>query len=165
MRHNRYFLIKLPSIHFHCFLCSDTTLQYLLVHYPLTTAKMLSCISVNNWKKKIVAIHKIFPRQQNSKEVQMKIKNFEDNKLTESKITKFLLTYYQMTNFRLFQTERVCRQHFRIWRKCKKVIQMGRKHCGKRRNCSLRAISPFPTVFSIGLFPRGVKRCHCVWMG
>ena len=25
---------------------------------------------------------------------------------------------------------------------------MGRKHCGKRRNCSLRAISPFSTVFS-----------------
>ena len=23
-----------------------------------------------------------------------------------------------------------------------------RKHCGKRRNCSLRAISPFPTMFS-----------------
>ena len=42
---------------------------------------------------------------------------------------------------------------------------MGRKHCGKRRNCSLRAISPFPTVFSKGLFPRGVKRCHCVGMG
>ena len=42
---------------------------------------------------------------------------------------------------------------------------MGRKHCGKRRNCSLRAISPFPIVFSKGLFPRGVKRCHCVRMG
>ena len=25
---------------------------------------------------------------------------------------------------------------------------VGRKHCGKRRNYSLRAISPFPTVFS-----------------
>ena len=25
------------------------------------------------------------------------------------------------------------------------------KHCGKRRNCSLRAISPFPTVFSTHL--------------
>ena len=25
---------------------------------------------------------------------------------------------------------------------------MGRKHCGKRRNCLLRAISPFPTVFN-----------------
>ena len=24
---------------------------------------------------------------------------------------------------------------------------MGRKHCGKRRNCSLRAVSPFPSVF------------------
>ena len=29
----------------------------------------------------------------------------------------------------------------------------------------LRAISPFPTVFSKGLFPWGVKRCHCVGMG
>ena len=38
---------------------------------------------------------------------------------------------------------------------------MGRKHSGKRRNCSLQAISPYPTVFSKGLFPRGVKRCHC----
>ena len=37
---------------------------------------------------------------------------------------------------------------------------MGRKHCGKMRNCSLRAISPFPTVFSKGLFAWGVKRCH-----
>ena len=42
------------------------------------------------------------------------------------------------------------------------VIQVGRKHCWKRINCSLRAISPFPTLFSKGLFPRGVKRCHCV---
>ena len=75
------------------------------------------------------------------------------------------LTHYQTTNFRLFQTERVCRQQFQIWRKWRKVIQMGRKHCGKRRNCSLRAISPFPTVFSKGLFLRGVKRSHCVGMG
>ena len=36
---------------------------------------------------------------------------------------------------------------------------------GKRRNCLLRAISPFPTVFSKGSFPRGVKMCHCVGMG
>ena len=75
------------------------------------------------------------------------------------------LTHYQTTNFRLFQTERVCRQQFQIWQKWQKVILTGRKHCGKRRNCLLRAISPFPTVFSKGLFPRGVKRCHCVGMG
>ena len=63
-----------------------------------------------------------------------------------------------MTNFRLFQTERVCRRQFQFWQKWQKVIQTGRKHCGKRRNCSLWAISPFPTVFSKGLFPWGVKR-------
>ena len=75
------------------------------------------------------------------------------------------LTHYKNTNFRLFQTERVCGQQFQIWQKWQKVIQTGRKHCGKRRNCSLRAISPFPIVFSKGLFPSGVKRCHCVEMG
>ena len=76
------------------------------------------------------------------------------------------LTHYQTKNFRLFQTERVCRRQFQILRKkWQKGIQMGRKHCGKRRNCSLRAIFPFSTVFSKGLFPRGVKRCHCVGMG
>ena len=29
----------------------------------------------------------------------------------------------------------------------------------------VQAISPFPTIFSKGFFPRGVKRCHCVGMG
>ena len=75
-----------------------------------------------------------------------------------------VLTHYQTINFRLFQTERVCRRQFQIWRKWQKVIQTHRKHCGNRRNSSLRAISHFP-VFSKGLFPRGVKRCHCVGMG
>ena len=39
---------------------------------------------------------------------------------------------------------------------------MGRKHCEKRRNCSLRAISPFPTVFSKGCFP-GASKGVIVW--
>ena len=55
--------------------------------------------------------------------------------------------------------------NFKFDENVKKVNHTGRKHCGKRRNCSLPAISPFPTVFSKGLFPRGVKRCHCVGMG
>ena len=75
------------------------------------------------------------------------------------------LTHYQTTNLRLFQTERVCRRQFQIRRKWQQDIQTGRKHCGKRRNCSLRAISPFLTVFSKGLFSMGVKMCHCVGMG
>ena len=57
------------------------------------------------------------------------------------------LTLSQTTNFRLFQTERVCRRQFQIGRKWQQVIQISRKHCGKRRNCSLWAIYPFPSVF------------------
>ena len=53
----------------------------------------------------------------------------------------FFLNLSQTANFRFFQTERV----WWIWRK---VLQMDRKRCGKRRNCSSWAISPFPTVFS-----------------
>ena len=39
---------------------------------------------------------------------------------------------------------------------------MGRKHCRKWRNCSLRAISPFPTVFSKDLNCRLIKT-RLVW--
>ena len=42
---------------------------------------------------------------------------------------------------------------------------MGRKHCGKRRNCSLRAISPFPTAFSEDLYCRHVKTRACLGKG
>ena len=77
------------------------------------------------------------------------------------------LTLSQTTNFGLFQTERVCRRQFQILRKWQKVIQTGRKHCGKRRNCSLRAISPFPQCFKrlvsqgrqkVSLCGNGLKR-------
>ena len=34
---------------------------------------------------------------------------------------------------------------------------MGRKHCGKRRNCSIRVISPFPTDFSKDMQYRHIK--------
>ena len=50
--------------------------------------------------------------------------------------------FYTLPNWKCLQTT-----ISNIW-KWKKVLQMDRKHCGKRRNCSLRAISPFPSVFS-----------------
>ena len=77
----------------------------------------------------------------------------------------YALTLSQTTNFRLFQISKRLQMTISNLNEMARVIQMGRKHCGKRRNCSLRAISPIPTVFSKGLFPWGVKRCHCVGMG
>ena len=35
----------------------------------------------------------------------------------------------------------------KIWTSGDTIIRLGRKHRGKRRNCSSRAISPFPTMF------------------
>ena len=74
----------------------------------------------------------------------------------------FLLTLSQTTRLRLFQTDRVWRQQFYFWWKWQKVLPTSRKHCGKRRNCSLRAISPFPTVFSKDLHCRQVRQ-RFVW--
>ena len=39
----------------------------------------------------------------------------------------------------------------------RKFAQMDRKYCWKRRNCSLRATSPFPTVFSRDLNCRHIR--------
>ena len=39
---------------------------------------------------------------------------------------------------------------------------MSRKRCGKRKNCSLRAISSFPTVFSKDFNCRHVKTRACL---
>ena len=41
----------------------------------------------------------------------------------------------------------------------------GWKHCGKRRNCSLQAISSFLTVFSKELYCRHVKSRACLGKG
>ena len=75
------------------------------------------------------------------------------------------LTLSQTTNFRLFQTQRVYRRQFQILWKWQKVLKTSRKYCEKRRNCSLRAISPFPTVFSKDLYCRHVKTRACLGKG
>ena len=68
-----------------------------------------------------------------------------------------ILTYYQTTNFRLFQTERVCRRQFQIWRKWKKVIQTGRKHCGKGEIARYEQFLLFPQCFHKICFPEASK--------
>ena len=67
------------------------------------------------------------------------------------------LTLSQTKNSRFFQTERICIP-FQIKSKWQNVFPMGRKQCGKRRNCSLPATSPFPTLFSKKLYCKNVKK-------
>ena len=47
-----------------------------------------------------------------------------------------------------FKLKEFADDNIKLDEKWQKVLLMGGKHCGKRRNCSLRAISPFPSVFS-----------------
>ena len=63
-----------------------------------------------------------------------------------------------MTNFRLFQTQENLQKIILGLMKMADSFPGGlKKHYWKRRNCSLRAISPFPIVFSKDLYIRYVK--------
>ena len=55
--------------------------------------------------------------------------------------------------------------NFRIDENGRQFSKTVEKHCGKRRNCSLRAISPFPTLFSKDLYCRHVKTRACLGKG
>ena len=57
------------------------------------------------------------------------------------------LTLSNMTNFRLFQIQSLCRRQLQTWWKFQKVLQKFRKHCGKRRNCSYEQFLLFPQCF------------------
>ena len=54
--------------------------------------------------------------------------------------------------FRLVQIETNCRRHFKVNLKWKISTIQGRKHCEKRKNCLLQAISPFLTMFSTAVY-------------
>ena len=60
---------------------------------------------------------------------------------------------------------KVCTSQFQILWKWWKEIEERIEITGKRRNCSVEAISPFPTVFSKGLHCRHVKTRACLGMG
>ena len=68
-----------------------------------------------------------------------------------------MLTLSQTSDFLLFKTERVCRYNFIYDENDSKFSRRVEKHCWRRRNFSLQAISPFPTVFSKDLCSRHVK--------
>ena len=73
--------------------------------------------------------------------------------------------FCRVENFRLFQTQRLCRRQFQIWWKWRKVIQKVRKHCGGKEK--LLFMSNFS--FSYSVFKRLVlqtrKRKVCLGKG
>ena len=93
----------------------------------------------------------------------------KDRYLCSDFLTPYTKQMYQpfpkTTNFRLSQTEKFEDTNFTFDENGGKVLKMGGKHCGKRRNCSLRAISPFPTEFSNVLYCRHILAEICQAMG
>ena len=67
-----------------------------------------------------------------------------------------------MTNFRLFQIEKLCRRQFQIWRKWQKIIQTGRKNCGKGEIARYEQFLLFPQCFQKACFP-GASKGVIVW--
>ena len=69
------------------------------------------------------------------------------------------LTHYRRQNFRLVKIKTNCRQHFKVHLKWKISTIEGRKHCEKRRNCLLQAISLllkcFPQLYTFSVSKHG----------
>ena len=97
-----------------------------------------------------------------------KNKFFDDlNQIYTQQKTALLSTFNPFPNNSLdpSKLKEFAEDNFKFDEKWQKVLQMGRKHCGKRRNCSLRAISPFPFVFSIDWYNRHIKTSACLGKG
>ena len=74
----------------------------------------------------------------------------------------FCLILSQITNLDSSKLKESADDSFKLVKNGRKFSKKGRKHCGERRNCSLRAISPFPTGFSKDLYCRHVKTRACL---
>ena len=132
--------------------------------------KMLSAICFKLDQSKVLlsgnGLTVAFPHRNPWRIMTERIKPLTIISLSKAIVHAGYLTLSQMTNFRLFQTlKRVCRRQFQIWWKWLKVFRKSRKHCGKRRNCLLWAISLFSAVFSKDLYCRQVKIRACLGKG
>ena len=102
--------------------------------------------STDSWQSALLWIYMICQlNEPSTKSTEYSIQNYKAfNPLPDDK-------FQTLPNWKTLQTT------IQKW-KWQKVNQKSRKHCGKRRNCSLRAISSFPTVFSKSLFSQGRQK-------
>ena len=77
-------------------------------------------------------------------------------------ITKSSLTHYQTTNFRLFQTERVCRRQFQRDENGRKLSKWEENTVGKGEIARYEQFLLFPQCFQNACFP-GASKGVIVW--
>ena len=75
---------------------------------------------------------------------------------------KCTLTHYQTTNFRLFQTERVCRSYFKFDENGKKLSKWVENTVGKGEIARYEQFFLFPQCFQKACFP-GASKGVIVW--
>ena len=75
-----------------------------------------------------------------------------------------LLTHYQTTNLDSSKLKQFADVNFKFDENGIKLSKWVENLVGKGEFACFEQFLLFP-VFSKGLFPRGVKRCHCVGMG
>ena len=76
-----------------------------------------------------------------------------------------LLILSLTTNFNASKLKEFADDNFKFDENGREFSKWVENTAGKRRNCSLRAISPFPKVFSKGLHCRHVKSSACLGEG
>ena len=74
------------------------------------------------------------------------------------------LTFSQLTILDAFKLKEIADDNFKFDVNGRKFSNTVEK-AARRRNCSLQAISPFPTVFSNDLYCRNVKTRVCMGNG
>ena len=72
------------------------------------------------------------------------------------------LTHYQTINFRLFQTERVCRRQFKFDENCRKLSNRVENTVGKGEIARYKQFLLFPLCFQKACFP-GASKAVIVW--
>ena len=82
--------------------------------------------------------------------------------LSMQSVSQNPLTYYQTTNFRLFQTERVCRQQFQIDKNGRKLSKWVENTVGKGEIARNEQFLLFPQCFQKACFP-GASKGVTVW--
>ena len=72
-----------------------------------------------------------------------------------------MLTLSQTTHFKLLQIHSAD-DNPKFYENSRQFSKRVENTVGKGEIACYEQIFPFPTVFSKGLFPMGIKRCHCV---